>query len=161
MPRYFPDVSYFLFPHIGHESPSGRVLWWESIWVSTFTYFCLFGSSLKTKNLKIYAWIQGQNINNIPGQPLEMDLCKVVYLTMHIRLTIRCHWNIHSPIPQADSELHFSQFPSIFLFLSVTQNLLLCHVLLRPVKPRIDYNDKNLHFLICNYIWNVPPQEQL
>lgn len=77
MPRYFPDVSYFLFPHIGHESPSGRVSSWESIWVSTFTYFCLFGSSLKTKNLKICAWIQGQNINIIPGQPLDMYLCKV------------------------------------------------------------------------------------
>lgn len=26
MPRFFPDVSYFLFPHITHDSSSGRVL---------------------------------------------------------------------------------------------------------------------------------------
>lgn len=41
MPRFLPDVSYFLFPHITHDSSSGRSSW-ESTWVPTFTYFCLF-----------------------------------------------------------------------------------------------------------------------
>lgn len=60
-------ISYFHMLDMSHHLAESS---WESVWVSTFTYFCLFDSSLLNKKrgriLKNYAWIQEWSINHVP-----------------------------------------------------------------------------------------------